>query len=184
MADELEQLQRRKAALSLELMSLQDASRNIKHGVRGSSSITLDTEASLWNHTQKYFKGRLYLVAGSDRIGSDLIGSDRIRSDRIRSDRIRSDRIRSGLTSTTPSTSLLQYRITILHTPTVSSRVHKQPKTVYIFYEKIFLLQETPNASPTRKRTPSNATLGTPTPPKNANLFRIIREHLPASALT
>lgn len=45
-ADELEQLQRRKAALSLELMSLQDAARNRKQGVRGSGAITLDTEAS------------------------------------------------------------------------------------------------------------------------------------------
>ena len=44
-ADELEQLRRRKAALSLELMSLQDSARNRKQGVRGSGAITLDTEA-------------------------------------------------------------------------------------------------------------------------------------------
>lgn len=43
-ADELEQLQRRKAALSLELMSLEDASRNKKQGVRGTRAIPSDTE--------------------------------------------------------------------------------------------------------------------------------------------
>ncbi len=43
---ELEELQRKKAALSLELMSLEDASRNLKQGIRGPGVIPASTEAS------------------------------------------------------------------------------------------------------------------------------------------
>lgn len=45
--NELQELQRKKAALSLELMSLEDASRNRKQGIRGTGAIPLNTEASI-----------------------------------------------------------------------------------------------------------------------------------------
>ncbi|CAM9237290.1 unnamed protein product [Ectocarpus sp. 6 AP-2014] len=45
--NELQELQRKKATLSLELMSLEDASRNRKQGIRGTGAIPLNTEASI-----------------------------------------------------------------------------------------------------------------------------------------
>lgn len=44
LSGEVEELQRRKAALSLELMSLEDASRSKKQGVRGAGAIPSNTE--------------------------------------------------------------------------------------------------------------------------------------------
>lgn len=44
--NELQELQRKKAALSLELISLEDASRNRKQGTRGPGAIPANTEAS------------------------------------------------------------------------------------------------------------------------------------------
>lgn len=43
--NDLQELQRKKAALSLELMSLEDASRNRKQGTRGAGAIPANTEA-------------------------------------------------------------------------------------------------------------------------------------------
>lgn len=45
--NDLQELQRKKAALALELMSLEDASRNRKQGTRGAGAIPANTEASI-----------------------------------------------------------------------------------------------------------------------------------------
>lgn len=56
--NELQELQRKKSALSLELMSLEDASRNRKQGIRGTGAIPLNTEASIF---QPDSRGMAYL---------------------------------------------------------------------------------------------------------------------------
>lgn len=62
---ELETLQRKKAALSLELTGLEEASRNRKHGTRGAGAISVDTKVEV-SRSQQLRLGLHVLVESSE----------------------------------------------------------------------------------------------------------------------
>ncbi|CAM9164147.1 unnamed protein product [Ectocarpus sp. 4 AP-2014] len=65
--NELQELQRKKAALSLELMSLEDASRNRKQGIRGTGAIPLNTEAK-WHLNDNGGPLELHVSTNNDAV--------------------------------------------------------------------------------------------------------------------
>eukprot|EP00752_Nemacystus_decipiens_P014985 g13343.t1 len=85
----LQELQRKKAALSLELMSLEDASRNRKQGTRGAGAIPANTEArldTLASHTRRQIRAdwlssesaplELHVSTNNDAVIASIVAFD------------------------------------------------------------------------------------------------------------
>ncbi|CAM9136269.1 unnamed protein product [Ectocarpus sp. 12 AP-2014] len=73
--NELQELQRKKATLSLELMSLEDASRNRKQGIRGTGAIPLNTEAK-WHPSDNGGPLELHVSTNNDAVIVSIVVLD------------------------------------------------------------------------------------------------------------
>ncbi|CAM9176651.1 unnamed protein product [Ectocarpus sp. 12 AP-2014] len=74
--NELQELQRKKASLSLELMSLEDASRNRKQGIRGTGAIPLNTEATEWHLSDNGGPLELHVSTNNDAVIVSIVVLD------------------------------------------------------------------------------------------------------------